>query len=1070
MSWNRLAAGVAVCTVVVAATRGGWRSTPAEPPPEVMPAPTHDPSTWQARVQRWVARDAADVFEAPDGLWIRHAAGGAVRVDVAGVAHLVEDVDDTEVAALSTVGVLQGSTRGRLGAPTVGSGPCRQGDRDGCVRAARVDQGAVTTWWEHAAGGLEQGWTVPAPVGSGPLVVEVAVDGAIAWVEEGTLRLGEPDGGWVADAVAAWDADGVALDVDPEVTGEGFALRVDVGEARWPVTVDPVWRPWNKYRQGRGDHDGLGHAVALAGDVDEDGYDDALLGAPGFSGSAASQGRVYLFRGGPGGLATVPSQVWTGVAAGDGLGSTLAFLGDVDGDGHVDAAFGAPGTTSTLTHQGAVWIVHGTGTGLAPAAQVALLGHDADRYFGSVLSTAGDVNGDGYADVLVGSDRVGRISTRIDEVQLHVGGAGGMSPTPLSTWSLGRFNRDHAFAGLGDVDGDGFDDMALVQAVPLNRWALQLYRGGPSGPAAVPDLERDLSLGTGTVTGMDVDGDGLSDVITALYGTLSVWRGEAGGLATTPERLSAIYAGDIRVLAGGGDLDGDGRADLLVGSPGQGGYDQGAVVLIAGTATGLSPDPIAFWDGGAARVSLGAALAIGDADGDGIDDAVLGGPSMVVDDTGDHFDPGVLGRGAVWWVRGAPGGPAHRRSTFPVAGAFPATAVGDVDGDGRIDLTAPFSGLYWQAGTADGMAWPPVETSPTLAGGSAWRPLVLVGCDVDGDGFSDVVGTDATDAAWLRGTPSGPGSVAEPLAVSVAGQRAVDVHCLGDLDGDGAEEFLVVERVPSGSFSRVSPVLWQGGDPPVSTGVELQPTQAATCGGLCRVQSFVAAERVDVNGDGLKDVVLADQDRRQLAVWWGGPLPLSAVADQVVAPRPIGSAFGKALWAGGDVDGDGFDDVLVAATSGTAQGGILYVVRGSPSGLVAVADRVLEAPYGINADHGFFGGVGDVDGDGFGDVLIAPIWQSAPITERPRPFLGVLRGGPSGLATHPWWVGPVGLYAAGVAPVGDADGDGFDDVVVVTSGTLDPLDPWNVVRPRVSGQGYLFRGGPSGMTLAPPQP
>ncbi len=367
-----------------------------------------------------------------------------------------------------------------------------------------------------------------------------------------------------------------------------------------------------------------GSALAPAGDVNGDGYDDLLVGVSRLSNGAVYGGGAYLLYGpleGTLDLGESPVRLW-GDEVGALAGRGVAAGGDLNGDGYADLLLGAPGTDALATDGGSVHLVSGplSGEVLLSSASTRIDGELAYGAFGSSVVAAGDVDGDGEGDLLVGSP--GKYVS---------GGAPGSA-----FWFRGPFLTDlttadaaaelqgeatwdgagYSVAAPGDVDGDGRADL-LVGAL----WA-----------------DGDVEAGSGPDAGAAYLVTGAPLGVHAL--------GEASG------RFLGEAAGDGAGFAVGaaGDVNGDGLGDLLVGAPYQdlGDGSAGMAYLLYGPATGTlslldasarlvgqSPSDYAAW-------SL---AGVGDTDGDGLDDFLVGAP-------GRDYASGYPDYGTAYLVRG----------------------------------------------------------------------------------------------------------------------------------------------------------------------------------------------------------------------------------------------------------------------------------------------------------------------------------------------------------------------------------------------------------------------------------
>jgi hypothetical protein len=260
-----------------------------------------------------------------------------------------------------------------------------------------------------------------------------------------------------------------------------------------------------------------------AGDVNGDGFDDVLVGAPGANGGT---GKVYLHFGSAAGLHAVPDWTSTGdAAAGSAFGEAVSGAGDVNGDGFDDLLVGAP----AFGGSGKAYVYYGTPYGPDTAAGWTSQGDDQPgARFGQSVAAAGNVDGLGAADILVGAPGFGGIG----KAYLYSGGAAGLAITPGWT-STGDAAPDAAFgtsvASAGDVDGDG-DDEVIVGAPGVAAGKAFVYFGAAAGLSPAPDWS---ATGDGTpgdefgacVRGAgDVDGDGFDDVVAGAPG----FGGETG--------------------------------------------------------------------------------------------------------------------------------------------------------------------------------------------------------------------------------------------------------------------------------------------------------------------------------------------------------------------------------------------------------------------------------------------------------------------------------------------------------------------------------------------------------------
>jgi len=198
---------------------------------------------------------------------------------------------------------------------------------------------------------------------------------------------------------------------------------------------------------GSQDGEALGTSIANVGDLNGDGYDDVAAGAPSYNANTPDHGRVHVFYGSATGLPAQPS--WTVVGSvRDGLfGGSVAGAGDVNGDGYDDLIVGAQDHDGGSGDAGAVFLYYGSAGGLATEPAWTAFGEDSNDQFGCAVAGAGDVNGDGYDDVLVGSYRWMDTLVRQGKASLFLGGPGGPEVT------IGSLGLDQAYVPLVPYSG-----------------------------------------------------------------------------------------------------------------------------------------------------------------------------------------------------------------------------------------------------------------------------------------------------------------------------------------------------------------------------------------------------------------------------------------------------------------------------------------------------------------------------------------------------------------------------------------------------------------------------------------
>jgi hypothetical protein len=587
------------------------------------------------------------------------------------------------------------------------------------------------------------------------------------------------------------------------------------------VRTDNPWVLWGCEWFSSGT--AIGTAAGTAGDVNADGFDDIVIGGTGLAYVIYGSGTGLPIRPNSSGEGTITgSTLINSFNTGDGTGMAACGAGDLNGDGYADVLIGSPFDDTYATDCGYARALLGSASGLQTGSTFWEESSTfAFAHFGGTLSSAGDLNGDGLADILVGEAS-------------SVGVFQSVGTIMLATFPISISGASRSFCTAGDVDGDGLSDIVVGDGSYSNGQSLEgrlaYYAGRGDGPTASPSwsfkaMLETTDLGWSVSSAGDVNGDGIDDFIT--------------GAPTLPN----------------------------IAAPGE--ANNGAVFMNFGKVGGPTPSFTDWSFVGSPEDQVGVSMASAyDINGDGYGDFVVGATKGPV---GNGKALVFYGHANPWSSTSSPNVTLNGTQ---VGGGFGTTVTaGDFNGDGYADVAvgANFNNgpgnvptqagqVFIYLGGPGGLATTPAQTLTGSENNEHFGSTVVGDADVNGDGYTDlVVGapdhdvTGQADAGALYefhgGTGSTPLTLYQRIDGSSAGWRMGQALArAGDVNGDGFGDIINGMANAAGGFAEVyagtsgglaTTPLWKHG-----------PIEAGT-----RFGSAVSSAG-DVNGDGLSDIVV----------------------------------------------------------------------------------------------------------------------------------------------------------------------------------------------------------------------
>ncbi|MCD4812853.1 integrin alpha, partial [bacterium] len=616
-----------------------------------------------------------------------------------------------------------------------------KGERSVQGNMVTYDRKQMKEWYENKPEGIEQGFIIyQKPVagskkssGSDPwvmiqscriegLTLRLAADqNSIDFVDEHQaviMRYGQ---------LKVKDASDKLLPSEIRVEKNTIIVAYQDTNAKYPIVIDPLMTNPGWTAESDQANAYFGYSVASAGDVNGDGYSDVIVGAYYYDHGETDEGRAYVYHGSSSGLAGTAAWTAESDQTGAEFGRSVASAGDVNGDGYSDVIVGVYRYDNGESNEGRAYVYHGSSSGLNATANWIAESDQVDAGFGRSVASSGDVNGDGYSDVIVGAHFYNNGEQDEGRAYVYHGSSSGLENT--AAWT-DESDQTYAYFGYsvasaGDVNGDGYSDV-IVGAYGYDNGASNegrayVYHGSSSGlaDASAWTAESDQTgaeFGRSVASAGDVNGDGYSDVIVGAHaydngatdeGRVFVYHGSSSGMAGTAnwtaesDQTGAEFG---RSVASAGDVNGDGYSDVIVGAHyyDNGETDEGCAYVYHGSSAGLANT--AAWTAESDQVDTWFGYSVasaGDVNGDGYSDVIVGAP---------FYDNGETNEGRVFVYHGSTSGLAATANWIVegneifVGFGYSVASAGDVNGDGYSDVIvgAPF---YDNGATDEGRAY-----------------------------------------------------------------------------------------------------------------------------------------------------------------------------------------------------------------------------------------------------------------------------------------------------------------------------------------------------------------------------
>ncbi len=776
----------------------------------------------------------------------------------------------------------------------------------------------------------------------------------------------------------------------------------------------------------------FGSSVSTTGDVNNDDFDDVIVGAYKYN---RSQGRAYIYFGGTN-MDNIADVTISGENIGDSFGKTVSNAGDVNNDGYDDVIISSPDFNS---QKGKTYIYYGNNN-MDNTPDVVMTGDSIGYNFGISASCAGDVNNDGFDDVIVGTQNSNR------KVYIFYGNT---NMDNIADVILTGENNGGDFgisvSDLGDVNNDGFDDV-IVGAASFNsaQGKVYIYYGGKSmdniADVTITGETTFIYFGNSVSGAGDVNNDGYDDIIVGAYnytynynpkqGRAYIYYGGSNmdnkvDVTFTGEGTNNYFGSSVSDL---GDVNNDGFDDVIVGAYGFNSQQGRAYVFLGDSKMDNSADVI--FTGETVENAFGISVSgAGDINQDGYKDIIIGAKKFntaqiyIGGNSLDNFD-GVLLSG----------------ETTDMEFGFSISGAGDVNGDGYDDIIVGAYNynkdqgrayIYYGGKNMDSFA-DVIITGEKIGDNFGWS--VSRAGDVNNDGFDDVIigaygfstsMSKEIGRAYLYygGKEMDNNADVTMTGESVGNNFGFNVSQAGDVNNDGYDDVIVAR---SGYSSSKGKIYIYYGSVNMDNIVDLTITGKKT--NYYFIGLFLSA--CDVNNDQFDDIIFTSvnfsSELTRVEIYYGSA-NMDDVVDVILTGETKNDFFGYSVSSAGDVNNDGYDDVIVGSPEYNATTGRVYIFFGGTN-MDNIADVTITGDTTGNSFGNSVSNAGDINNDGYNDVIVGGFFGGSQQEKIYIYFGGNIMDNKSdviidGENTNSYFGFPV-------SSAGDVNNDGYDDIII----------------------------------------